>query len=132
MYSSTLKLFETEIFKLTVHDNGYVEILIKNNAVFDTKDIMESKKFITNVLGENKAYILFEAEGTFYTSREARELAASPEHSSHHGAVAFCSDKLAYKILGKLYIKINRPKVPTKYFTKRADAKEWLMSFIKK
>lgn len=72
-----------------------------------------------------------EAEGTFYTSREARELAASPEHSTHHGAVAFCSDKLAYKILGKLYIKINRPKVPTKYFTKRKEAVKWLESFFK-
>lgn len=126
-----MKQFETNTIKLCVHKSGFVELVIKNNAVFDTADIIESKKFITQVLGEKKAYILMEAEGTFYTSREARELAASPEHSTHHGAVAFCSDKLAYKILGKLYIKINRPKVPTKYFTKRKEAVKWLETFLK-
>lgn len=127
-----MKLFQTDTMKITVHENGYVELLIKNNAVFDTKDIVDSKKFITSLLGEKKAFILVEAEGTFYTSREARELGASEEHATHHGAIAFCSDKLAYKILGKLYIKINRPKVPTKYFTKRKDAVQWLASLIKK
>lgn len=125
-----MKTFETETMTITVHDNCFVELLIKNNAVFDTRDILESKQFITSVLGDKKAYILMEAAGTFYTTREARELGASPEHSTHHGAIAFCSDKLAYKILGKMYIKINRPKVPTKYFTKRKDAIEWLESFI--
>ncbi len=127
-----MKVLETDTMKITVHENGFTELLIKNNAVFDTHDIIQSKKFITDYLGDRKAFILVEAEGTFYTSREARELGASPEHASHHGAVAFCSDKLAYKILGKLYIRINRPKVPTKYFTKRKEALTWLMSFITK
>jgi len=126
-----MKQFETNTIKLSVHKNGFVELVIKNNAVFDTTDILDSKKFITEVLKEKKAYILLEAEGTFYTTREARELGASPEHATHHGAIAFCSDKLAYKILGKLYIKINRPKVPTKYFTKRKEAVKWLETFLK-
>lgn len=126
-----MKQFETNTIKLSVHKNGFVKLVIKNNAVFDTTDILDSKKFITEVLKEKKAYILLEAEGTFYTTREARELGASPEHSTHHGAIAFCSDKLAYKILGKLYIKINRPKVPTKYFTKRKEAVKWLETFLK-
>lgn len=125
-----MKTFETDIIKVNVHKNCFVEVHIKNNAFFDIADIKASKEFITSVLGDKKAYILLEADGTFYTSKEARELAASAEHSTHHGAVAFCSDKLAYKILGKLYIQINRPKVPTKYFSKRMDAIKWLESFI--
>lgn len=127
-----MKVLNTDTMTIKVHANGFVELMVKNGAVFDTKEIIESKQFIVSVLGERKAYIVMEAEGTFYTSREARELGASAEHSTHHGAIAFCSDKLAYKILGKLYIKINQPKVPTKYFTKRKDAIEWLETFIKK
>lgn len=126
-----MKVLNTDTMSIKAHANGFVELLIKNNAVFETKDIVESKQFIVSVLGGRKAFILMEAEGTFYTTKEARELGASPEHATHHGAIAFCSDKLAYKILGKLYIKINRPKVPTKYFTKRKDAVEWLDTFIK-
>lgn len=42
-----MKQFETNTIKLCVHKNGFVELVIKNNAVFDTADIIESKKFIT-------------------------------------------------------------------------------------
>lgn|SRR5574343_57819 len=127
-----MKKMEADTFKLTVHPNGYTELLIKHNAIFDVNDIQESKKLIIQELKEKKAYILVEAEGTFYTSKEARELGASDTHATHHGAIAFCSDKLAYKLLGKLYIRINRPKVPTKYFTARKEAISWLLSIMEK
>ncbi len=124
------KVFETEVFKLTVHQSGLAELLLKHNTVFDTKDIIEGKKFITHFLNGKKAFILLELEGDAYTTKEARELAASPEHGTHHGAIAFSSNKLAYKILGNMYIKINRPTAPTRFFNNRKEALHWLNSFI--
>lgn len=124
-------ILETDTIRVTVHANGFTELLIKNDATFDTKDIIQSKNFIIGILKDKKAYILVEAAGDIYTNKEARDLAASPEHSTHHGAVAICSDKLAYKILGSLYIKVNKPNVPTKFFNKRNEAVDWLNTFIK-
>jgi hypothetical protein len=123
-------VLETDVFKLIVHENGLVLILIKHSALYDTKDIIEGKNFITDFLGEKKAYILLELEGDAYTTREARELAASSDHSKHHGAVAISSNKLAYRILGKLYIKINKPKAPTRFFNNRTEAVHWLNSLL--
>ena len=86
---STPKVFESEVIKLNVYPNGFVELLIKHNAMFDSAAIISSKDFITSELKEKKAYILLELEGEVFTTKEARELAASPEHSNHHGAIAF-------------------------------------------
>lgn len=123
-------ILNTDVIKVSVHPNGYTELLLKDKALFDTKDIIESKNFITSILKDKKAFILLEAEGDVFTTKEARELAASAEHASHHGAVAICSDKLAYKILGNVYIKINKPYAPTKFFTKKDEAVDWLNTIM--
>jgi hypothetical protein len=124
-------ILETEVIKLTLHDDGFVELLIKDNAVYDTYDILAGKQFCTENLPGTKFYILMELEGDAYTTKEARELAASPAHSGHHGAVAICSAMLAHQLLGTLYIKINKPQAPTRFFTKRDDAIKWLRSQMK-
>jgi hypothetical protein len=122
----TMKTLETDSIHLRLHETGLVEILIKNGAIYDVNEMKQGKDFITAQLGEQKAYILLEVEGDVYTTREARELAASDEHSKHHGAIAICSDKLAVKILGNLYIRINKPKAPTKFFGQREEGIKWL------
>lgn len=119
-------VLETEVIKLTLHSDGFAELLIKNNAVYDTKDILEGKNFCINHLPGRKFFFLMEFEGEVYTTKEARELGASPGHSSHHGAVAICSNMLAHQLLGNLYIKINRPQAPTRFFSKRSEAVKWL------
>jgi hypothetical protein len=126
-----MRILETEVIKLTLHADGFVELLIKNNAVYDTKDILDGKQFCIENYPDKKFFILMELEGEAYTTREARELAASPAHSGHHGAVAICSGMLAHQLLGTLYIKINKPKAPTRFFTKRDDAIKWLRSLMK-
>jgi hypothetical protein len=123
-----IKILETEVIKLRLHEDGFAELLIKNNAVYDTKDILDGKNFCVTNLPGKKIYFLMEIEGEVYTTKEARELAASPQHASHHGAIAICSNMLAHKILGNMYIKINRPQAPTRFFSKRTEAFSWLRS----
>jgi len=123
-----MKTFETDVIRLTVHDDGFAELLVKSEAVYDAKDIIDGKNFTAGYLPGKKIYFLLELEGDAYTTKEARELAASPEHSTHHGAVAICSNKLQYKLLGNLYIRINKPKAPTRFFSDREEAVKWLRS----
>lgn len=128
----TIKTMETESFRLKLSANGYTEIMVKHGAVYDIQDLIKGKEFLVSELKGKKAYILLELEGDVYTSREARELAASDEHSAHHGAIAIHSEKLAPRLLGNLYIRINRPKAPTRFFGKRSEAIAWLKGFIEK
>jgi hypothetical protein len=122
----TTKIIETEVVRLTIHSDGLVVLMLKDNGMFDSDAINEAKKNIVETLREKKAFILVELEGEAFTTKEARELAASNEHSGHHGAIALFSTKLAYRLLGTMYIKINKPKAPTRFFTKREEAIKWL------
>lgn len=125
-----IQVFETDTFKLCMHEDGFAELLFKDKSLFDVKDILEAKQIITTVLPNKKIFYLVEAEGDFYTTKEARELVASPDHNKHHGAIAMCTDKLAHKILGNVYIKINKPNVPTRIFNNRKQATIWLRSLM--
>ncbi|HWY11887.1 MAG TPA: hypothetical protein VN026_11210 [Bacteroidia bacterium] len=121
-----MKTFETDVIKLTLSEDGFAELVVKDNSVYDTKDIIDGKEFSISYLPGKKIYFLLEMEGDAYTTKEARELAADPEHGKHHGAVAIYSEKLAYKLLGNFYIRINKPKAPTRFFSRRDEAVKWL------
>jgi hypothetical protein len=127
-----MKTFETDVIVLTVHEDGFAELMIKDEAVFDAKDILDGKRFTTEYLPGKKIFFLLELQGEAYTTKEARELAASPGHATHHGAVAIFSNKLPYQLLGNLYIRINKPKAPTRFFSNRNDAVKWLRSQMNK
>lgn len=121
-----MKTFETEVIKLTITEDGYAELFVKDNSVYDVKDIIEGKDFSTSYLPHKKIYYLLQMEGDAYPTKEARELAANPEFAKHRGAVAICSDKLAIKLLGNFYIKINKPSTPTRFFSQKEEAVKWL------
>jgi hypothetical protein len=126
----TEKTLETGTMHLKLFGDGYIEVMIKHGAVYDIADMIQGKDFITSYTKQSKAFILFELEGDVYTTREARELAASPEHSKHYGAIAVWSDKLAPKLLVNIYVQINKPKIPTRFFNKREEAIQWLKGFM--
>ncbi len=121
-----MKTLETDVIKLTISNDGFAELILKNDAVYDAKDIIEGKDFIISSLPDKKIFYLMQMEGAAHTTKEARELAADPEHAKHRGAVAICSDKLAFKLVGNFYIKINKPSTPTRFFSQKKEAVKWL------
>ncbi len=121
-----MKTLETNVIKLTIQNDGFAELIVKNNSVYDAKDIIEGKDFCTNYFPDKKIYYLLELEDDAHTTKEARELAADPEQAKHRGAVAICSNKLAYKLVGNFYIKINKPSTPTRFFVQKEEAIQWL------
>lgn len=73
--------------------------------------------------------MLFETDGNFDASADARRAGASEEYSRHVAALALYSNRLHETIMGNLFLKINRPRVPTRFFDNREKALAWLRSF---
>lgn len=74
-----------------------------------------------------KPYLfLFDAEGTFWITREAREFAAKEEDHLPFKAVAVVAQTLGYRILADFYAKFYKPKKPYGVFKNREDALKWL------
>ena len=95
------------------------------------KDMLEAKKFSTSLLPNKKIYLLVVVEGNFSTSREARELLADPNYSSHQAAIALYTKNIGVKLLAQMYVKVNKPKIPIKIFRSEKEAFKWLKHCIK-
>ncbi len=121
-----MKTFETPAFLMTVHDDLLIEFKIKKNINLQASDVWESRDLSINYIPGKKFYVLFEAEEDAEVSGDARRAGASEEYTHHVAALALYSNKLHEKIIGSLFLKINKPKLPTKFFDNREDAINWL------
>ncbi len=126
-----METLETDSFKETVHKNGLVELIIKDNVTFDVNEMLEAKNFSTSLLPNKKVFLLVIIAGNFVTSREARELLADTTYSTHHGAIAVVTKNFGIKLLTQMYLKVNKPKVSIELFSNEKEASQWLKTCIK-
>ena len=121
-----MKTFETNAFLMTVHDDLLIEFKVKKNVTLQASDVWESRDLSVNYISNKKFYVLFEGDEDAEISGDARRAGASEEYTHHVAALAMYSNKLHEKIIGSLFLKINKPKLPTKFFDSREEAINWL------
>lgn len=126
-----MKRFETDVFVMDVYEDTFLLFTVKKDANLEPKDLWESRKLSLEYLPEKKFYVLMQADDFFSLGTETRRVAASKEYCEGLHAVALCSPNLSLKILGSLYIKINKPNVLTRFFDDKVKAEEWLRSVMK-
>lgn len=121
-----MKQFDNDTFLMTIHDDLLIEFKVKKNMTLQEKDVWESRDLSVNYMPNKKFSVLMEAEENFDVSGDGRRAGASQEYSKHVAALALCSNKLHETIIGNLFLKINKPIVPTKFFDDRNKALQWL------
>lgn len=126
-----MKTFETDVYIMNVYEDGYLEFMVKKDSLLEPDDLWLSRKQSLEYAPDKKFAVLMEAQDFFQIGTETRRVASSPQFSKDMTAVALCSNNLSLKILGSLYIKINKPPIPTKFFDDREKAKNWVKEFIK-
>jgi hypothetical protein len=103
----------------------------RSGAVFDVEQALENKEASIRLADGKKFLLLFSSEGDIVTTPAMRNLSATAEYNDNLNAVALVSANAAMKILGNFYLRLNRPVVPTRFFSNKADAAEWLKTFSK-
>jgi hypothetical protein len=125
-----MKHFESTAFSVTIHDDLLKEFLVKKDHELQASDVRQSLALSAEHMPGAKFYVLFEVEDGGRISHDARRVGASDEYFSYTHALALCSNTLLMTITGNFFLKINRPKVPTRYFENRERALEWLRSLM--
>jgi len=123
-----MKEVETDVFKMMIHDNLIKEVKVKKNQTLTEKDLWKSRDVSVNYKLDCKFFVLMEGGENSSVSGDARRAAASEEYNKNVAALALCSEKMMEYIMGNLFLKINKPKVPTNFFDNRVNALEWLKS----
>ncbi|HRG01213.1 MAG TPA: STAS/SEC14 domain-containing protein [Bacteroidia bacterium] len=121
-----MKVFETSAFVMKIHDDLLIEFKVKANINLQASDVWESRDLSVNHIPGKKFFVLFEGDDDASVSGEARRAGASEEYTKHVAALALYSDKAYERIIGSLFLKINKPLVPTQFFDNREQAIAWL------
>lgn len=104
-------------------------VTARAGAYFDVQQALENKAVALQLTANGRFTLLFISNGDIVTTPEMRRLCASPEYNNHLNAVALLSPSSAMKILGNFYLRLNRPAVPTRFFTVQEMAVDWLVTF---
>jgi hypothetical protein len=126
-----MKTFETNAYTMNVHDDLFIEFKVKKNVTLQASDVWESRDQSVEHIPGKKFFVLFEGDDNSGVSGDARRAGASLEYTKHVAVLALYSNKFHENIIGNLFLKINKPLVPTKFFDNRDNAIAWLKTFQK-
>jgi len=121
-----MKTFDTRSYLMHVHDDLLIEFRIKKNKTLQATDVWTSRDQSIEYMPGKKFLVLLEGEENAHISGDARRAGASMEYGQHVAALAIYSQKSYEKIMGSLFLKINKPVVPMRFFDDRAEAIAWL------
>jgi hypothetical protein len=110
--------------------SNLAEYIVKADAVLDDKMAIATKTDLITARPGTKYFLLVGSDGFFRVTRKARKMAASASFSDHLAAVACYTTNSSLALLGELYIKLNKPAVPTRVFYSKGAALEWLHSLM--
>lgn len=114
--------------ELFLRKDGVVQMNAKEHyfTLKDIKEIIDVQGKITN--GKRLALLVVVSEFANLDS-EAREIMATKESTQYSIVEAYVIHSLSQKLLANFYMKVNKPNVPTKFFTNIDSAEEWLKSY---
>lgn len=121
-------------------NNAYMELReesgILNCRFEDNLDLnlSISKECVKNRLDFSSGLsypVLIDLRGLRSISKEAREYLAR-EGAEGISAGALLVSSPVSRIIGNLFLKVNSPSVPTRLFTSKEEARQWLISFMSK
>ena len=123
-----MKKTELEKATVTLIDGNIIHIHLKSGQEIELSDAVYIVEAMGKLGGEKKHPILIDAGEFSSVDKEARIFSASAESNLYTiaDAIAYCN--LAQKLLANFYIKHNKPVVPTRVFSNKTEAIEWLKS----
>jgi hypothetical protein len=121
-----IEMFHSDMF---LRDDGIIQVNVKNHnySLQNLKDINRAQGKICN--GKRRPLLVLGAPFA-NVDADAREFMASEQSTQYSSAEAFVINSLGQKILANFYLKVNKPGVPTRFFTEQVQAEEWLRNYL--
>jgi hypothetical protein len=119
----------TQAFNVKLNSDNIIEVEWNPNIDEIKKEHLVLLTSIIKDLGHEKKMLVYIDTYNFMSiTPEARAYAATKEASEFTQANAVLADALSKKLLFNFFVKINKPIVPTKGFSSKEEAFNWLKS----
>jgi hypothetical protein len=129
-----MQLIQQIIFshsKLQLLSSKLVRIEISGNMPIDLKEAKEMNEAVGVLSKGKEMLILMVADEVAQFSKEAMDFSASEQGLLFSTAEAMVVKSTTQRITANLYLKLVRPKKPSKIFNDEKDAVNWLFSLEK-
>jgi hypothetical protein len=100
--------------------------VFKSDIILDLEGARETVKLRKTLTADKDHLLLVDIRNVKNITRQAREYMGSPDAGEGVSKAAIMIDSNFSMILGNLFLKFNKPEVPTKLFTEKTAAIKWL------
>lgn len=115
---------------ITLRSDGIMQMEIGDDCVVDIKDLKEIGDAVFRI-GNGKKFPNLILVGEYSNiTKDARDYSTTIENNVYTLADAFVVRAMHQKLLANLYLKINQPKIPTRFFESEEDAVDWLKKYL--
>jgi hypothetical protein len=121
-----VEMFHSEMF---LREDGIIQLNTKNHN-YTLQNLKEINQAQRKICHGGKLPVLIMAATYANIEDNAREYAASKESTQYSTAEGFVLKSLGQRILANFYLKVNKPEVPTRFFSEEKQAVEWLRSYL--
>ncbi len=119
----------TSTSEMYVDEDGILRVKVFANAIVTLEKIKENYAVYKELLGDKKVLLLIDSREKYTFTQEARAYAAGNEVKLNRIATAFVVGSIGGWLLASVYIRLNRPVIPTRMFFREVNALKWLRSF---
>ena len=115
-------------FRSRLYSNGIIEVYYSPNLnTVEVSDLINLKQSVFDLGKGKKMYIYMEILEFSNITPEARKFSATKNYAEFISASAILIDNLAKRMMLNFYNTINKPIIPTKGFSSKENAIEWLL-----
>ncbi len=124
------EVIETPTAKMWMGEEGVVRTVYKLGATETILGIRAGFDALKKLTAGEVSPVLLDIRGLKSTDQESRQFASSEELEVLKSATGILIGSPVSKVIGNLFLRLNKPQRPTRLFTSEAKAIEWLKGFI--
>ena len=118
----------TDFFEIWYED-GIIFTVFEKNTVLDIEVSKLAVAERLRISNKRTMPIFIDLTNVYYTDAKARKYMATKEAVKYITAGAFLLDNEIMRLAGNIFIRIDKPVIPTKLFTDKDKALLWLSNF---
>ncbi|MFI5151009.1 MAG: hypothetical protein ACHQRM_14835 [Bacteroidia bacterium] len=126
-HSVTPKTIQLRIGSAFLREDGIFQVNLLPHETFSIQDVKELVEVKQKLFGTQLVKNLWIIGEHTAPDHEAREYSTTGDRAYNRRADAFVIHSLSQRLVANFYLKVNKPKVPTHFFSEEKDAVEWLL-----
>lgn len=127
---SILEKIDFSTLSVSFRNDGIAQVKVRGNDEIDIKHVIQVVDTLGK-FGKGKKFPLLILVGEYtLPTPEARTYIATPESDPYASAEAYVIQSFTQKLVGNVYLSLNKPARPTRMFNSEEKAIEWLKAFL--